>query len=225
MIRNRYNRIPYPAQTQMEHSGGGNLAVILVRMCGPTFQNPPHSYTWALQLRTHSHTYRSKLPLIKYLYSAQNTVDNHVINTWLADSDRNRKLRLCPTDYRKVALNIQGKWLMYFCFLNSFCMWFASNEQSKRVWDNLADLIYEKRFQSAKDRAETYAEKARAEGRPGYSLRSALTKRGWVPKTFLEDATEYSEYDYSYAFWTRRDIGDTWFSGWSKGDNQLYLRS
>ena len=42
---------------------------------------------------------------------------------------------------------------------------------------NLPDLIYEKRFQSAKDRVETYAEKARAEGRPGYSLRSAL---GWV---------------------------------------------
>ena len=54
-----------------------------------------------------------------------------LIITWLADSDRNRKLRLCTTDYRKVALNIQGKWPMYFCFLNSFCMWFASNEQSR----------------------------------------------------------------------------------------------
>ena len=43
-------------------------------------------------------------------------------------------------------------------------------------------------------------ERAQAEGRPGYSLRSALTKGGWVPKTFLEDAIEYSEYDYSYAF-------------------------
>ena len=65
---------------------------------------------------------------------------------------------------------------------------------------NLADLIYEKRFQSAKDRVETYVEKARAEGRPSYRQRSALTKGGWVPKTFLEDAIEYSEYDYSYAF-------------------------
>ena len=65
---------------------------------------------------------------------------------------------------------------------------------------NLADLIYETRFQPAKDRVESYAEKARAEGRPGYSLRSALTKGGWVPKTFLEDVIEYSEYDYSYAF-------------------------
>ena len=33
--------------------------------------------------------------------------------------------------YRKVALNIQGKSPMYFCFLNSFCMWYASNEQSR----------------------------------------------------------------------------------------------
>ena len=65
---------------------------------------------------------------------------------------------------------------------------------------HLADLIYEKRFQSAKNRVETYTEKARAEGRPGYSLRPVLTKGGWVPKTFLEDAIEYSEYDYSYAF-------------------------
>ena len=54
-----------------------------------------------------------------------------LISTWLADSDRNRKLRLCPTDYRKVDLNIQGKWPVYFCFLNSFCMWFASKEQSR----------------------------------------------------------------------------------------------
>ena len=38
------------------------------------------------------------------------------ISTWLADSDRNRKLRLCPTDYRKVDLNIQDKWPVYFCF-------------------------------------------------------------------------------------------------------------
>ena len=47
---------------------------------------------------------------------------------------------------------------------------------------NLSDLIYEKRFQFAKDKVETYAEKARAEGRLGYSLRSALTKGGWVQK-------------------------------------------
>ena len=65
---------------------------------------------------------------------------------------------------------------------------------------NLADLIYEKRFQFAKDRVETYTEKARLEARPGYSLRSALTEGGWAPKTFLKDAIEYSVYDYSYAF-------------------------
>ena len=65
----------------------------------------------------------------KYLH---NTL---LIITWpkseVDNSDQNRKLRLCATDYRKVALNIQGKWPMYFCFLNSFCMWFASNEQSR----------------------------------------------------------------------------------------------
>ena len=49
----------------------GNLVVIMVRMCGPTFQNPPHlymcgptfqntthSYTSALKLGTHSYTWR-----------------------------------------------------------------------------------------------------------------------------------------------------------------------
>ena len=45
--------------------------------------------------------------------------------------DRNRKLRLCPTDYRKVDFDTQGKWPVYFCFLNSFCTWFASKEQSR----------------------------------------------------------------------------------------------
>ena len=35
---------------------GDNLAVILVRMCGPTFHNPPHSYTWVLKIGTHSYT-------------------------------------------------------------------------------------------------------------------------------------------------------------------------
>ena len=62
--------------------------------------------------------------IIKFMYPL-------LISMWLADGDRNRKLRLCPTDYRKVDLNIQGKWPVYFCFLNSFCMWFASKEQSR----------------------------------------------------------------------------------------------
>ena len=29
--------------------GGGNLEVILVRVCEPVFQNLPHSYTWPLK--------------------------------------------------------------------------------------------------------------------------------------------------------------------------------
>ena len=28
--------------------GGGNLGVILVRVCEPVFRNLPHSYTWPL---------------------------------------------------------------------------------------------------------------------------------------------------------------------------------
>ena len=36
--------------------GGGNLGVILVRVCEPVFQNLPHSYTWPLEKRTHSYT-------------------------------------------------------------------------------------------------------------------------------------------------------------------------
>ena len=63
-----------------------------------------------------------------------------------------------------------------------------------------AVFVYETRFQFAKDRVETYAEKAWASGRTCYSLRSALSKGVWVPKIFLEDAIEYSEYDYCYAF-------------------------
>ena len=83
-------------------------------------------------------------PLVHTVYSVRTTSHiqknkrgvcpfepNHWISTWLADSDRNRKLRLCPTDYRKVDLSIQGKWPVYFCFLNSLCMWLASKEQSR----------------------------------------------------------------------------------------------
>ena len=44
---------------------GGGVGVVtwvnMVRMCGSTCQNPPHSYTWALKIGTHSYTYRSKL--------------------------------------------------------------------------------------------------------------------------------------------------------------------
>ena len=35
---------------------GGNLGVILVRVCELVFQNLPHSYTWPLKKRTHSYT-------------------------------------------------------------------------------------------------------------------------------------------------------------------------
>ena len=36
--------------------GGGNLGVILVRVCEQVFQNLPHSYTWPSKQRTHSYT-------------------------------------------------------------------------------------------------------------------------------------------------------------------------
>ena len=36
--------------------GGGNLGIILVRVCVPVFRNLPHSYTWPLKKRTHSYT-------------------------------------------------------------------------------------------------------------------------------------------------------------------------
>ena len=32
---------------------GGNLGVIVVRVCESVFQNLPHSYTWPLKTRTH----------------------------------------------------------------------------------------------------------------------------------------------------------------------------
>ena len=32
-----------------EGGGGGNLEVIVVRVCEPEFRNPPHSYTWPLK--------------------------------------------------------------------------------------------------------------------------------------------------------------------------------
>ena len=32
--------------------GGGNLVVILVRVCEPVFRNLPHSFSWPLKKRT-----------------------------------------------------------------------------------------------------------------------------------------------------------------------------
>ena len=49
-------------------SRGGNLGVILVRVCEPVFQNLPHSYTWPLKKRTHSYTWSSKM--LTYSYTA-----------------------------------------------------------------------------------------------------------------------------------------------------------
>ena len=77
--------------------------------------------------------------------------------------------------------------------------WLVRDTDGADVTD-LADSIYTTRLQPAKDKVESYAEKAHAEGRPDYSLRSALTKGGWIPSSFLDDAIDYQEYDYSYAF-------------------------
>ena len=40
----------------ISRGGGGNLGVILVRVCEPVFQNLPHSYTWPSKKQTHSYT-------------------------------------------------------------------------------------------------------------------------------------------------------------------------
>ena len=47
---------------------GGNLGVILVRVCEPVFQNLPDSYTWPSKKRTHSYTWSSKI--LTYSYTA-----------------------------------------------------------------------------------------------------------------------------------------------------------
>ena len=47
---------------------GGNLGVILVRVCESVFQNLPHSYTWPSKKRTHSYTSSSKM--LTYSYTA-----------------------------------------------------------------------------------------------------------------------------------------------------------
>ena len=59
-IRDR-NALPVSIITSTEGAedcsgGGGNLGVILVRVCEPVFQNLPHSYTWPSKKRTHSYT-------------------------------------------------------------------------------------------------------------------------------------------------------------------------
>ena len=41
--------------------GGGNLGIILVRVCEPVFRNLSHSYTWPLKKRTHSYTRSSEM--------------------------------------------------------------------------------------------------------------------------------------------------------------------
>ena len=46
---------------------GGNLGVILVRVCEPVFQNLPHSYTWPSKKRTHSYTWSSKILTYSYI--------------------------------------------------------------------------------------------------------------------------------------------------------------
>ena len=55
------------------------MAVILIRICCPTFQNPPHSYTWVLKKRTHSYTYHSNLPPIQILVCPER--NKHLIYT------------------------------------------------------------------------------------------------------------------------------------------------
>ena len=46
---------------------GCYLGITLVRMCGPTFQNPPPFIYPGSELGTHLYTYRSKLPTIRIL--------------------------------------------------------------------------------------------------------------------------------------------------------------
>ena len=48
--------------------GGGNLGVIMVRLCDPVFQNLPHSYTWPLKKQTNSYTWSSKLLTSVFIY-------------------------------------------------------------------------------------------------------------------------------------------------------------
>ena len=57
----------YKYMKSRSRGGGGNQGVILVRMCGPTFQNPPHSYTWAVKIGTYLYTSQSKLSPIHTL--------------------------------------------------------------------------------------------------------------------------------------------------------------
>ena len=45
---------------------GGNLGVILVRVCESVFQKLPYSYTWPLKKRTHSYTWSSKMLTFSY---------------------------------------------------------------------------------------------------------------------------------------------------------------
>ena len=45
---------------------GGNLGVLLVRVCEPVFRNLPHSYTWPLKKRTHSYTRLSEIMTHSY---------------------------------------------------------------------------------------------------------------------------------------------------------------
>ena len=59
--------------------GGGNLRVILVRVCEPAFKNLPHSYTWPSQKWTHSYTWSSKM--LTYSYTAPSYYTNITVNS------------------------------------------------------------------------------------------------------------------------------------------------
>ena len=64
---------------------------------------------------------------------------------------------------------------------------------------SIADAIYEK-ISTALDIFDTNADKARVDKRPDFTLRSAMLKAGWAPKTFLDDVIEYFELDWVYGY-------------------------
>lgn len=76
--------------------------------------------------------------------------------------------------------------------------WIARDTNGADVTDQ-AETIYERKFRRSLRKVESDAEKAQAEGKPDYDLRSALLKAGWKPKSFLHDVLEYFELGYSYA--------------------------
>ena len=77
--------------------------------------------------------------------------------------------------------------------------WIVRARNGTDVTD-LADKIYEEKWEPALERITGEANPATYEHRPDFSMKSEFLKAGWDPKSFIEDVIEYFEIDWLYGY-------------------------